>query len=184
MLPLIIGSTKLVKLTSTLRSFLMRFHFWTFLKKELYDVLVKNEQGPLPGRGGRCSLFLMMRCFNNANFPNPSGAIFSRYFRQNIDLKFFYEKPKTSRSRCILAMFFQTKENSGKCHKFFQLQITRLNFFIYISLWSSWNLKNYVKRRAFSLTMQCFGDIFEKPLTSMFLTMFFKTRKKSCKRSI
>ena len=36
--------------------------------------------------------------------------------------------------------------------------------------------KHHVKCRAYSLTMRCFGDVFEKPSTSMFLTMFFKTQ--------
>jgi len=48
--------------------------------------------------------------------------------------------------------------------------------FCHGSFWSSKNLKHRGKHRGFSLTMRCFGDVFEKTSTSMFLTMFFKTQ--------
>ena len=63
---------------------------------------------------------------------------------------------------------FQTIENAVK-HTFFQAFVATLNGV-------PTTQKHHVKHHAFSLTMQCFGNVFEKPLKSMFLTIFFKAR--------
>ena len=71
--------------------------------------------------------------------------------------------------------------NIRKLNSIFEAQksYTEFNFWLNnqtLSLWSSQNQKHHGKHRAFSLTMRCLGDVFEKTSTSMFLTMFFKTQ--------